>query len=257
MKRDIKKIKMEEEPLTTLDFDPKTVYRHMEMDNLHFQFGVFEHEEFNRVVIRSGGMENYEKKVDLIVADQSELWLLSQNLGIDPGMRKIAFDSLPKNALGIVFVNHREGIFCIFQRNTGSYTGANGLTHVLEFYFKIPKNPSRVSEFVEYYPLYNAEDFRTALPFIFESSREFYETFYKTVSEFYDKSDDKFEMLFNQAKDLLNRVVDIRQKIQDTLAEGNLQGVMYFERPTFRLQSIMEAIIRDMEPVTSMKLPFQ
>ncbi|MEB3208778.1 MAG: hypothetical protein VKK63_07660 [Synechococcus sp.] len=227
------------------------------MDKLQFQFGVFEHEQFNRVIVRSHGMENHENKVDLILADQSELWLLSQNLGIDPGMRKMAFDSLPKNALGIVFINRSEGIFCIFQKNVGSYTGTDGLTHVLEFYFKIPKTATLPTEFVEYYPLYNAEDYRAALPFVFESSREFYETFYKSVSEFYDKSDERFEILFNQARTLLNRVIDIRQTIQDTLADGNMRGIMYFERPTFRLQAIMEAIVRDMQPVETMKLPFQ
>lgn len=248
---------MAEDLIPTIDFSPRTVYRHLEMDKLHFQFGVFDQEEFNRVMVRTQGIEENENKVDLTIADHSELWLLSQNLGIDPGMRKMAFDSLPKNALGIVFINRPAGIFCIFQKNTGSYTGADGLTHVLEFYFKIPKIRDLPSDFVEYYPLYNTEDFHSALPFIFESSREFYETFYKSVSEFYDKSDEKFESLFNQARDLLNRVVDIRQTIQDTLADGNMKGIMYFERPTFRLQSIMEAIIRDMEPIDSMKLPFQ
>jgi hypothetical protein len=247
---------MEEEPASMLKYSPLVVYRNIEMDKLNFQFGVFEHEGFNRVMVRSQFVEG-PKTVDLIIAEKSELWLLSQNLGIDPGMRKLTFDSLPKNSLGIVFINRVEGVFCIFQKNTGSYTGEDGTSHTLEFYFKIPKTTENLPDLVEYYPLYNTEDYRLALPFIFESSREFYETFYNSVSEFYEKSDEQFETLFNRARDLLNRVVDIRQKIQDTLADGNMRGIMYFERPTFRLQSIMEAIIRDMEPVNSMKIPFQ
>lgn len=238
---------------------PRAIYRHLDMDQLNFQFGVFEHEMFNRVIIRTRKMDQPQgvESIDLLPAEKSELWLLSQTLGIDPGMRKLALDSLPKNSLGIVFINRVEGIFCIFYLDTGSYSGREGSAQVREFYFRIPKTNEISGDFVEYYPLYNSDDLQGSLSFILESSREFYETFYTSVSEFYEKSDEKFEQLFNQVKNLLNKTIDMRQSIQDTLAEGNMRGIMYFERPTFNLQAIMEAVIRDMQPVETMRIPFQ
>lgn len=236
-----------------IDHTPKVVYYSGKLD---FKLGVFEHEEFNRVMVRSHGMDSTGDKVEMTPVSQSDIWFLSQKLGVDPGMRKMVLDSLPRNAMGIVFINHAEGIMCIFHKSIGGYSGADGAVQVTEFYFTIDKNRNSESEIVDFYPLYGAEDYRLAIPVIFSSSVEFYQTFYKSCSEFYEKSDEQFEKLFTRTRTLLNDLVDMRQRIHDKLSEGLMRGAMYFERPTFIMQTIMEAVIRDLTPIERMEIPF-
>jgi hypothetical protein len=230
----------------------RAVYQNQSLD---FQLGIFE-EGANKVMIRSRDIYS-ENRVELTPSDHSELWFLSQKLGVDPSMRKLAFESLPKSAIGISFVNHAEGILCIFQKNIGGYTGGDGVIHVVEYYFTIPKNRNWTLDAVEYFPLYAVDDYRPAMLPIFKASVEFYETFYNSCVQFYEKSDEKFEELFQKAKGLFGKVVDMRLEIQEKINGGMLQGAMYFERPTFRLQAIMEAVVRDMQAVETLTLPFK
>lgn len=220
---------------------------------LEFQLGIFE-DGLNKVMIRSRDIQA-NTRVEMTPVGSSDLWFVSQKLGVDPSMRKLAYDSLPKNAVGIAFINSAEGILCIFQRSIGGYTGADGVIHVIEYYFDIPKNKVQLTDIVQYFPLYSVDDYRMAMAPVFKASTEFYETFYKSCVDFYEKSDERFEDLFQKAKTLFGKVVDMRINIQDKISGGMLQGALYFEQPVFKLQSLLEAVVRDLQPVEDMSIP--